>query len=122
MTLRVLLIEDDAAIRKLFTRVLAPHVVVACATGEEGVAALAGDVADVVVCDLGLPGMSGVRVVEQVRADARWHKVPILVISGRTAMHDHALALEAGADLFLPKPVGAKDVVHAVETLARERT
>jgi two-component system response regulator PhoP len=103
---KLLYIEDDRALHKLAEKHFAKRgfAVVFADTGEQGLQAAAAGV-DAVVVDLGLPGMSGVRVIEALRADERTARIPILVVSGRTDVQDHALALESGADGFHPKPV-----------------
>jgi DNA-binding response OmpR family regulator len=124
---RVLIIEDDGAAGRLLQKHLekSGHVVVVAPSGEAGLMVLglhttavvtmpptpreflAGAV-ELVVCDLGLPGMSGVSVIEAIRAEQHTAGLPVLVVSGRTSMQDHALALEAGADHYLEKPLKLK--------------
>jgi DNA-binding response OmpR family regulator len=101
-----LYIEDDRALHKVAQRQLERRgfVVVCADNGETGLKAAEGDV-DVVMVDLGLPGMSGVRVIEALRADERTARLPIVVVSARGDVQDHALALECGADAFHKKPV-----------------
>ena len=99
----MLLIEDDQAAQKLVMKHFEKLGVIVVA-GDTGEAALewlkTAGIVDVVICDLGLPGMSGSHVVEVLRAEDATAKVPIIVCSGRTSLQDHALALEAGADVF----------------------
>ncbi|MDP2343080.1 MAG: response regulator [Deltaproteobacteria bacterium] len=119
----MLLIEDDQTAQKL----VAKHfeklglLVVTRDTGESALEWLkAGEPVDVVICDLGLPGISGAAVVEALRADEATAKVPIIVCSGRTSMQDHALALEAGADVFFEKPHRMKAIEEEVRRLLPE--
>ncbi len=135
---RVLIIEDDAAVAKLLHKHLETrrHEVEVAHSGEAGLIALglhargtttvaplaSARVPELLVCDLALPAMSGAAVIEIVRAEATTRLLPIVVVSGRAAVHDHALALEAGADVFLPKPVRLKELERVVdELLARRR-
>jgi DNA-binding response OmpR family regulator len=102
---KLLYIEDDRSLHKLANKHFAKRFDVVCAdNGEAGLQAAAAGI-DAVVVDLGLPGMSGVRVIEALRAEERTARIPIIVVSGRTDVQDHALALESGADAFHPKPV-----------------
>jgi DNA-binding response OmpR family regulator len=129
----VLIIEDDVAVGKLLQKHLESrrHEVVVAHSGEAGLMALglsahtsvtlpplpSSFTPALLVCDLALPAMSGAAVIEIVRAEAATRLLPIVVVSGRAAVHDHALALEAGADVFLPKPVRLKDLDRVVEEL-----
>ncbi|MDP2343088.1 MAG: response regulator [Deltaproteobacteria bacterium] len=80
-------------------------VVVARETGEEALDWLRGEeTVALVICDLGLPGIGGSRVIEALRLEDATAKVPIIVCSGRVSLEDRARALEAGADVFVEKP------------------
>jgi DNA-binding response OmpR family regulator len=119
----MLLIEDDQTAQKLVARHFEKLglLVVARDTGEGALDWLKkGEVVDVVICDLGLPGISGAAVVEALRAGDATAKVPIIVCSGRTSMQDHALALEAGADVFFEKPHRMKAIEEEVRRLLPE--
>lgn len=119
---KLLYIEDDRALHKLATKHFEQRgVTVACAeTGEAGLR-VATDGVDAVVVDLGLPGMSGVRVIEALRADERTARVPIVVVSGRGDVQDHALALECGADAFHMKPARWPALEQELTQLLGER-
>lgn len=134
---RVLIIEDDVAVAKLLHKHLETrrHEVEVAHSGEAGLIALGLNargtttvvplpstrVPELLVCDLALPAMSGAAVIEIVRAEATTRLLPIVVVSGRAAVQDHALALEAGADVFLPKPVRLKELDRVVEELLAGR-
>lgn len=121
---RLLIIEDDASVAKLISKHFEKggFLCVWQGSGEDALAWLKkGDVVDVVICDLGLPGMSGAQLVDHLRSDERTARVPIIVCSGRTSMQDHAIALEAGADLFLEKPLRMKTLEDEVRRLLSPR-
>ncbi|HEV7759243.1 MAG TPA: response regulator, partial [Acidimicrobiales bacterium] len=84
---RVLVVDDEAALRRaLATNLRARGYVVDLAgTGEEALQSAARHRPDVVVLDLGLPGISGVEVIGGLRG---WTRVPIIVLSARGAEHD----------------------------------
>jgi DNA-binding response OmpR family regulator len=119
---KLLYIEDDRALHKLALKHFERRgFAVACAdSGETGLKAAEAGV-DAVVVDLGLPGMSGVRVIEALRAEERTARVPIVVVSGRTDVQDHALALESGADAFHAKPVRWPELEMELLQLLQER-
>ena len=118
----LLFIEDDRAIHKLALRHLqkAGFDVLVAASGEEALRAAEQGI-DAAVVDLGLPGISGVRVIESLRAEERTARVPIVVASGRHDVQDHALALECGADAFLVKPIDWKALESELRRLLHER-
>jgi len=118
----ILYIEDDRALQKVAQRQLEKRgcSVVCADDGEAGLEASLGGV-DAVVVDLGLPGMSGVRVIEALRADERTARIPIVVVSARCDVQDHALALECGADAYHSKPVQWPAVEDELQRLMKER-
>jgi DNA-binding response OmpR family regulator len=118
-----LYIEDDHALHKVAQRQLERRgfTVVCVDNGEAGLKAAERGV-DVVIVDLGLPGMSGVRVIEALRADERTTNVPVVVVSARGDVQDHALALECGADAFHKKPVKWPTLEDDLARLLKDRT
>lgn len=137
---QVLIIEDDAASARLLQKHLEKHdhQVVVAGSGEAGLLVLglsslvtvtatvppipASFAPSLLICDLALPGMSGATVIETLRAEDKTRGLPVLVVSGRSAVQDHALALEVGADAFLPKPLRMKDFDAAVAGLLQGRS
>ena len=68
------------------------------------------------ILDLGLPGMSGIEVIEGLRG---WTTVPIIVLSARGAEHDKVLALDAGADDYVTKPFGMDELLARLRAALR---
>lgn len=117
--MRVLVIEDDEAIRSVLERGLRAEgfEVDACADGSSGLTrALDGGHAAIVL-DLLLPGLSGYRVCEHLRAEGV--DTPILVLSAKSGEYDQIDLLDAGADDFLTKPVGIELVAARLRALVR---
>lgn len=116
--MRVLVVEDDTAIAVPLLRGLAkagfdPTLVT---TGGE---ALAADPADLVLLDLGLPDMDGLDVCRRLRADS---DVPILVTTARDEEMDKVVCLEVGADDYLVKPFGLRELVARMRAVLRRTT
>jgi DNA-binding response OmpR family regulator len=113
---RVLLIEDDEAVRDGLTLALTRqgHAVRASATGEEGLASLS--VADVVVLDLMLPGMDGFEVCRRIRAAG---DLPIIMLTARSDDMDVVAGLEAGADDYVVKPVPPRVLEARIRAVLR---
>src|SRR5881392_3931693 len=102
--MRLLLIEDDAALRLGLARQLEAegYRVDPAADGEDGLFQAREYPVDLAIVDLGLPKMNGLAVVEQLRADGR--TLPILILTARGSWQDKVRGLEAGADDYLVKP------------------
>ncbi|WP_027927418.1 response regulator transcription factor [Amycolatopsis benzoatilytica] len=115
---RVLLIEDDQAVRDGLRLALTyqGHTVDAVETGEEGLARLAGDPADVVVLDLMLPGMDGFEVCRRIRASG---DLPIIMLTARNDDIDVVAGLEAGADDYVVKPAQARVLEARIRAVLR---
>jgi two-component system KDP operon response regulator KdpE len=106
----VVLIEDEAAMRKFVRASLTGHNyrVVEAATASEGIAQTRSYNPDIVLLDLGLPDRDGIEVTREIRA---WSSVPIVVISARGQESDKVNALDAGADDYLTKPFGVAELM-----------
>ncbi|WP_200834455.1 response regulator transcription factor [Amycolatopsis alkalitolerans] len=121
---RVLLIEDDPAVREGLELALTRHGhrVDAAESGERGLERIRADRPDVVVLDLMLPGIDGFEVCRRIRAAG---DVPIIMVTARGDDMDVVAGLEAGADDYVVKPVQARVLearIHAVlRRTAREQ-
>lgn len=104
---RVLVADDDADMRALIATILrgGAYDVVLCQDAESALERIQGDQPfDAIICDFMLPGMSGLDLIEQLRADPRTASVPVLMISAHTDPAMGQRAKTAGANAFLNKP------------------
>lgn len=118
---RVLIVEDEANIQEL-VRLHLSHEGYDCrlvGDGQSAVAMLAAEPFDVVVLDLMLPGLDGISVCRAVRNGRLNHDVPILMLTARREEADKVLGLESGADDYLTKPFGVRELVARVRALLR---
>jgi two-component system, OmpR family, KDP operon response regulator KdpE len=115
---RVLVVEDEPQIRRaLATNLRARGYDVDLAeSGERGLVLAAERHPDVVVLDLGLPGIDGIEVIHGLRG---WTQVPILVLSVREAESDKVAALDAGADDYVTKPFGMDELLARLRAALR---
>ncbi len=114
---RVLLVEDDDDNRELMAEVLAAagFEVVSAASGREGLRRLSERAVDVIVTDVGMPGMGGLELAAAAKALAP--AVPIIVVTGWAEREDIATAREV--DAVLVKPVDPDTLAQAVSDVAR---
>lgn len=118
---RILVVDDEPAIRRLLRTGLATqdYDVVEAADGGAALAALASGGIDLVILDLGLPGVHGLDVLRTLRG--RGDLTPVLVLSSRDDEAGKVQALDGGADDYVTKPFGMNELVARVRTALRHR-
>jgi len=124
---RVLLVEDNSFVHELFQHAIRryhrdgqssgrPLEIVLAQDGREALDRLSEDQIDLAIVDHYLPELTGVQIVESLRADPRLRDIPVLVVSvGGEGLREQALA--AGADLFIEKPVLLKQLLNTLSCL-----
>lgn len=115
---RVVVIDDDPAIQRALVIALRArgYDVRAFANGHAALRSIDGAKPDVVLLDLGLPDIDGLRFLQELR---RHSGVPVIVISGRTGSKDKIEALDQGADDFIPKPFAIDQLIARVRAHGR---
>src|SRR5919202_6573007 len=114
----VLVVDDDADIRELVCRLLerAGLNPAKASDGEEGLRKFFKLHPDVVVLDISMPGMSGLKTLERIRDLS---DVPVLLLTARDTEPDKVHGLRSGADDYMTKPFGRQELVARVEALLR---
>jgi two-component system response regulator MprA len=117
---RVLVVEDDAAIADVLRRTLRQegHEVRSSEDGVDALRAAEEFVPDLVILDLGLPGLDGVEVCRRLRAES---DVPILILTARTELDHRVEGLDSGADDYLAKPFERQELLARMRALMRRR-
>lgn len=117
---KALIIDDETQMRRLLRMVLETrgHEVCEAADGQLGLQEAAFHRPDVVLLDLGLPGMSGLEVLKRLR---EWSDVPVLILSVRDQEAVKVEALEAGADDYVTKPFGTAELLARLNVIQRRR-
>jgi two-component system, OmpR family, response regulator MprA len=115
----VLVVEDDAAVRESLVRALGQdgYAVETAADGHQALSAVAAKEPDVVVLDVGLPGIDGLAVCRRYRADGR--RTPVLMLTARDGISDRVAGLDAGADDYLVKPFALAELLARLRALLR---
>lgn len=115
---RILVVDDEIEITRALQRSLTAHgyEVFTASVGEEALERIAHYRPDLVLLDLGLPGMSGLEVCRRVRAQSA---LPIIVLSVKDTERDKVQALDLGADDYVSKPFGINEVLARVRVALR---
>ena len=115
---RILIIEDTESDRRLAVEMLKRenYEVLEADSGEAGLALLESAHPDLILLDVMLPGVDGLEVCRRVRAK---HEVPIIMVTARDEEVDKVVGLELGADDYVAKPYGARELVSRVRAMLR---
>ena len=116
--IKILVVDDESQIRRALSLNLGArgYEVFEATTGEAALTVVAGEHPDMVLLDLGLPGMDGIMVLEALRG---WTRVPIIVLTVRDDERSKVEALEAGADDYVTKPFGMAELVARIRAVLR---
>jgi two-component system KDP operon response regulator KdpE len=119
--LRILVVDDEPAIRRFLRTSLGAqgHSVLEAEDGETGLALLHRNAVDVLVLDLGLPGLGGLDVLKRIRDEGS--SVPVIVLSSRTDEAGKVAALDIGADDYVTKPFGMDELFARIRAAVRHR-
>src|SRR5690242_6560582 len=115
---RILVVDDEIEILRALQRSLTAYgyEVFTAASGEDALESITHHRPDLILLDLGLPGISGLEVCKQVRVQSN---LPIIVLSVKNAERDKVLALDLGADDYVSKPFGIDEVLARVRVALR---
>lgn len=117
--MKILVVDDDELIVEMARTALAAqgHEILQAATGEEALKTASSALPDLIVLDVGLPGMDGIEVLFRLRGIPSGAHVPVVVLSGRCTREDVMTALSLGAVDYLAKPVAPELLVQRVRRL-----
>ena len=116
--LRVLVVDDEPAIRRFLRVSLTAHeyTVFESTCGQEALADVIAHRPDLIILDLGLPDIDGIEVTRRLR---EWTPLPIIILSVRGQEGDKIAALDAGADDYLTKPFGTGELLARMRVVLR---
>jgi DNA-binding response OmpR family regulator len=114
----ILIVEDDARLRVLIARALHQNGFLACqaGSGSEMWSMFEKQPVDLILLDIMLPGKNGIDLCREIRGRS---SVPIIFISARVDETDRVIGLELGADDYIPKPVGTRELLARVRAVLR---
>ncbi len=118
--LRVLIVDDEHSIRRFVRASLSAHgyTVYEAASGEEALQTLVNVRPDLVILDLGLPGIDGIEVTKRLR---EWSATPVIILSVRNDEAEKIRALDTGADDYLTKPFSVGELMARLRVALRHR-
>ena len=119
MALKIALVEDDSSIRAMLEYYFKSlgHEIAAFESGEDFFAA--SPKADLALLDVMLPGMDGLEILRRLRADPETAKLPIIMLTARQSEMDKVAGLDAGADDYITKPFGVRELQARVNAVLR---
>lgn len=120
---RVLAVEDETSIQELLkiTLATAGFDIEVAGSAEEALWSINHELPEVVLIDWMLPGISGLQLARQLRADARTATLPLIMLTARGDEKDRVAGLESGADDYITKPFSPRELVARIRALLRRR-
>ena len=117
---RILVVDDDPLFLRIITFMLHRnhHSVVTTDSVKDALAILADQPIDIVFVDINIPGMSGISLLDQLRADDRYANLPVVILTASAWRRDRSRALRRGATAFLHKPASSWELNETVSRLS----
>ena len=121
MARTILVIDDEPELVKLldYNLTKAGYLVLSAKDGENGLAAARKHAPDAVILDVMMPGLDGWEVCKRLRQDASTSAIPLLMLTAKSEEGDRVLGLELGADDYVTKPFGVRELLARVKALLR---
>jgi two-component system, OmpR family, KDP operon response regulator KdpE len=115
---KILVVDDDPQIRRVMKATLVGHgyEVTEARTGEDALEKFAGEMPNLVLLDMNMPGMGGLETCRAIRAGS---DIPVIILSVRNTEKDKVAALDAGADDYVTKPFGIEELLARIRAAMR---
>ncbi|MDT7541123.1 MAG: hypothetical protein QOE33_1027 [Acidobacteriota bacterium] len=116
---RALVVDDAPDVTEMLSLLLqyAGYEVVTVYSGHQALDAARRESFDVIVSDIGMPGMNGYELAESLRANERYRITPMIAVTGFSMYDDRDRALASGFNAFLTKPVNPRELISLIERL-----
>jgi DNA-binding response OmpR family regulator len=121
---KIVIVEDEPDTAEMFAEMmrLSGHHVLKSYGGTPAIALIANEIPDVVVLDVMMPDLSGLEVLRYIRRDPRLEQIPVIVVSAKSLPSDIKIGMDAGANVYLTKPVAFQDLNAAVRDVIQAST
>jgi len=119
----VMIIEDEPDAAEMFAemmRVKGFRIVKMFSSGP-AIAMISQEKPDAIILDLMMPDISGLEVLRYIRREPDLASIPVIIVSAKSMPSDIKIGLEAGATMYLTKPVGFRDLIDAVEKVTQDK-
>jgi len=118
---KILLVDDEAEIVKAVKIRLteANYEVIVANDGQEGLEKAKTENPDLILCDIMMPKMDGYKVCGLLKNDARYNKIPIILITARAQKDDEKVGQEVGADAYITKPFKSSELLAKIKELLK---
>ena len=119
----VIVVEDEADAAEMFAEMMRVNGfrVVKCFSSGPAINMIANEMPDVVILDVMMPDISGLEVLKYMRREPQLAKIPVIVISAKSMPSDIKTGMDAGASVYLTKPVGFLELKQAAEKVLADR-
>jgi len=113
----VMVVEDNEKNRKLMRVVLKAkgYNVIEATTGEEALSLLKGNIPDIILMDIQLPGIDGLTLVKQIKADVLTKDIPVIAVTAYAMKGDEQKILETGCNAYVSKPINTQELPLIIE-------
>lgn len=115
----ILVVEDSPTMRQLISfaikRIPSSHVIEAT-DGVDALKKLSSEKVDLILCDINMPVMDGLKLVSLVRGNPLYKDIPVIIITTEGAEEDKKRALAIGANAYLPKPIQTQELIRLVNS------
>jgi two-component system chemotaxis response regulator CheY len=118
--IKILVVEDSPTMRQLigFALKRLPNAVITeAADGVDGLKKINSDHFDLIITDINMPVMDGLKLISLVRRDVSYRNIPIMIITTEGGAEDRERALALGADAYITKPIQASQVLDTAKNL-----
>ncbi len=115
----ILVVEDSPTMRQLISfamKRIQNASVIEATDGVDALKKLSSDKIDLILCDINMPVMDGLKLVSLVRGNAAYKDIPIIMVTTEGAEEDRKRALAIGANAYLPKPIQTQELIRLVNT------
>jgi two-component system alkaline phosphatase synthesis response regulator PhoP len=118
---RILVIDDEKDLIELVRYNLEKEgfIVQSAQDGESGLSAAKKELPDLILVDLMLPGIDGLDVCRSLRSDSRTARIPVIMLTAKSAESDRILGLELGADDYVTKPFSPRELLARIKAVLR---
>jgi two-component system chemotaxis response regulator CheY len=115
----ILVVEDSPTMRQLISfamKRISNSRVIEATDGVDALKKLSSDKIDLILCDINMPVMDGLKLVSLVRSNPSFKDIPIIMVTTEGAEEDRKRALSIGANAYLPKPIQTQELIRLVNT------